>query len=122
MVDEGDEHSRTALMLAAGGGHAEIVAALVEHGADVNLRNHKNETALEVAARTVAHDPPCFRKIRKSINSAVQEAPLSAECGGAHGCSLGGEFWTNLASQARSLLRYGSCNDEVLAAWKLRSM
>lgn len=39
-----------ALMLAAGGGHAEAAALLIAHGADVNARDYKSETALYMAA------------------------------------------------------------------------
>ncbi len=39
-----DEYGNTAQIWAAGHGHADIVALLVEHKADVNARNHHQDT------------------------------------------------------------------------------
>ena len=47
----------TALMYAAIGGHAEAIIALIEAGADVNVRDRLGRTALDYARE----NPPKFR-------------------------------------------------------------
>lgn len=46
-------------MLAGGFGHTEIVKALIEKGAGVNLVNKKDETALYLANLTAPCDRGC---------------------------------------------------------------
>ena len=50
-VEAAGEYGRTALMLAAQGGHAAAVEALVKHGANVEAVNEGGDTALMLAKR-----------------------------------------------------------------------
>ena len=54
-----DQDGTTTLMLAGGFGHTEIVKALIEKGAGVNLVNKKDETALYLANLTAPCDRGC---------------------------------------------------------------
>ena len=48
-MDKGDKEEQTPLHLAAGYGNTHIVKKLLIKGAERELRNKKNETALEIA-------------------------------------------------------------------------
>lgn len=48
-IDAADERGRTALMIAAELGHAEVVAMLIGRGADRALRDRSGKTALDLA-------------------------------------------------------------------------
>ena len=48
-VDQPDYHGNTALHLAAGSGHVELVKLLVQGGAQVNLLNNERELPLDLA-------------------------------------------------------------------------
>jgi len=50
-IDEQDDRLSTAAHKAAGQGHEKILEWLIEMGADMQIRNCANETALEVASR-----------------------------------------------------------------------
>jgi ankyrin repeat protein len=43
------EEGNTPLYTAAGGGHADVVAALIQYGADVNLASSNGATPLQAA-------------------------------------------------------------------------
>ena len=47
----GNRLANTALHAAAAGGHTEVIATLLRHGADVNARQHGGFTALHAAAQ-----------------------------------------------------------------------
>ena len=49
-MDERDRQGRTALHIAAYHGHELLVAALVVHGADVDMADHAGLTPLHMAA------------------------------------------------------------------------
>ena len=49
-LDVVDDRGRSALMIAAERGHAEIAAWLVAHGADAGLADKEGKTALDLAA------------------------------------------------------------------------
>ena len=58
-LDAVDDRGRTALMIAAGLGHAEMADTLIERGADRSVRDKAGKTALDLAAndnvrRTIA--------------------------------------------------------------------
>ena len=53
-LDVVDDRGRSALMIAAERGHAEIAAWLVAHGADPGLADKEGKTALDLAARRCA--------------------------------------------------------------------
>ncbi len=46
-----DSDGATALILASGKGHEEIVTVLIERGADKDKQNNRGETALDIAKR-----------------------------------------------------------------------
>src|SRR5215470_9949780 len=50
-VDKSGRDKFTALMLAAGLGHATLTELLIRHGADVNSRNDIGQSALMIAAK-----------------------------------------------------------------------
>jgi hypothetical protein len=63
----------TALMMAAGRGHLEIVQLLLSAGADPNVTNHEGETALDLAkGREV-------RELLRAAPSEPAEAPVDTE-------------------------------------------
>ena len=45
-----DKYKNTALMIAAGNGHEEVVKLLLEKGADINAENRDGKNALMFAA------------------------------------------------------------------------
>ena len=49
-LDRADDRGRTALMIAAERGHAEIAAWLVAHGADPDLKDREGKKAIDLAA------------------------------------------------------------------------
>jgi ankyrin repeat protein len=49
-LDAMDDRGRTALMMAAELGHAELVAMLIGRGADASLRDKRGNTAFDLAA------------------------------------------------------------------------
>jgi ankyrin repeat protein len=49
-LDRVDDRGRSALMIAAARGHAEIAAWLVRHGADPALADKEGKTAIDLAA------------------------------------------------------------------------
>jgi hypothetical protein len=51
LIDQADGRGMTALMAAAHGGHAAVVAVLLERGADVTSRDDRGVSALEYAIR-----------------------------------------------------------------------
>jgi ankyrin repeat protein len=51
-IDARNPQNYTAMMLAAGHGHLEIMNLLLDHGADVNARNYADGTALGMAAQS----------------------------------------------------------------------
>ena len=55
-LDRADDRGRTALMIAAERGHAEIVAWLVAHGADADLADREGKKAADLAASPAVVD------------------------------------------------------------------
>ena len=49
-IDDSDDRSRTALMIAAEAGHVTIVALLLARGADRTVRDRDGKTALDLAS------------------------------------------------------------------------
>ena len=49
-VDDADDRGRTALMIAAERGHAEVAKLLLAHGADPARREQQGKTAADLAA------------------------------------------------------------------------
>jgi ankyrin repeat protein len=49
-IDAADDRGRTALMMAAELGHAEMVDGLIKRGADRDMRDRVGKTALDLAA------------------------------------------------------------------------
>ncbi|MFV8257326.1 ankyrin repeat domain-containing protein [Bdellovibrio bacteriovorus] len=49
LLDNGNEHGHTLLMIAASKGHEEVVNVLLKHGANRHAKNSKGETALDFA-------------------------------------------------------------------------
>ena len=54
----------TPLMLAAAGGHADVVRCLIERGADPSHRNRSNETALDLAVASGHADAAAVLRAR----------------------------------------------------------
>ncbi|XP_049766892.1 rabankyrin-5-like isoform X5 [Schistocerca cancellata] len=50
-VDDRDAHQRTALHVAAGAGHAAVISALLQNGADANAVDSEGDNALHIACR-----------------------------------------------------------------------
>lgn len=55
LVDSADYDGRTALMLASGNGHLEVVKMLLQSGASVNLEDNLGGSALSEACKK-GHD------------------------------------------------------------------
>jgi ankyrin repeat protein len=49
-IDASDDRGRTALMMAAELGHAEVAAMLIGRGADRTIRDNSGKSALDLAA------------------------------------------------------------------------
>jgi ankyrin repeat protein len=55
-IEDADDRGRTALMIAAERGHADIVALLLKHGADAGRRDASGQTAASLASDTAVRE------------------------------------------------------------------
>lgn len=69
-VNSVNEHGDSVLLLAAQGGHADLVRGLVARGADVNLRNHRGVTPV-IAAASHGH----FNVVATLVNAGAERHP-----------------------------------------------
>lgn len=98
-VDAQDVFGNTALIYAAGAGHAEIVAALVLAGANVTLRNRAGHTGLDIAThRGYAATAQTLKQARLCCAARDGDLALIAEML-AHGADVNAQLtdgWTAL--------------------------
>ena len=79
-----DAHGNTPLHRAAKHGHVQIALALRHHGADVQLKNSRGETAAE-SSRTVALRDELLKGVELEVDDAAESPGPGAEELGARG-------------------------------------
>jgi len=85
-INARDQQGRTAVLMAATHGATSVIALLLEHGADLTIKNNANESVLDVAKKNYEH-----------ANNNDMKAQLSA-C-----IELLEDKWRNLESQSQAL-------------------
>jgi len=86
-----NEDLQTPLMVAAGNGNCEMISALIEHGAKVNLQDSLGDTALMLAARE-----KCKDAVKLLLNVGAQPDIMNYEKMTAADVTLDDDIDTNI--------------------------
>ena len=90
-LDAPDSEGRTALIIAAGGGHLKVVKALAEAGAELAAVDQSGRTASQIASANGHHDVAEYLAQTEASRSALWAAVIGSSSGmGSETCVSGG--------------------------------
>ena len=97
-------HGNTPLHRAAKHGHVQIALALRQHGADVQLKNSRGQTAAE-SSRTVALRDELLKGVEPEVDSAESPGPGADEPGALGASGSRAEAQAEAEAQAQAVRR-----------------